>query len=237
MRNLEPFKALCLGFMLSLAGCAELQEKETSHVTTCEALDMEFDSTTKCEAEYILKSYGYSVKTNIPKISKKNRSTKLPKSTFGFLSSVTSKLSTLEVQVPKNNEWMKFVFDKDQKLIGFSAQGNRKILDSLVANDNKNRDVLINLSSDSLTKANRKKVGDLLSKYVKSQIINKKKSKKKGKGNWDTTVYLGKDLSIASNIHTDEYKDYSFYSVTSPGAIHQMILMTRDLIKTMSKKK
>ena len=237
MKNLGLFKALCLGPVLLLAGCAELQEKETSHITTCEALDMEFDSTTRCEAEYILKSYGYSVKTNVPKISKKSHLTKLPKSALDFLGSVTDKLSTLEVQVPKNNEWMKFVFDKDQKLIGFSAQGDRKILDSLIANDNKNRDILIDLSSDSLTKANRKKTGDLLSRYVKSQVINKKKSSRKSKGNWDTTVYLGKDLSIATNIHIDEYKDSSFYSITSPGAIHQIILMTRDLIKTMSKKK
>ena len=245
MKNLGSFKALCLGFVLLLAGCAELQEKETSHVTTCEALDMEFDSTTRSEAEYILKSYGYSVKTKTSEVSKKlktkKRYKKLPKSTFSFLDGVTDKLSTLEVQVPKNNEWMKFLFDKDQKLIGFSAKGNRKILDPLIANDNKNRDVLINLSSNSINKAHRKKAKDLLSKYIESQAVNKKKSKKasskKGKENWDTTIYLGKDLSIAANVHTDEYKDSSFYSVTSPGAIHQIILMIRDLIKTMTENK
>ena len=159
MKNLEQLKTLCLGFMLLLAGCAEIQEKETSHVTTCEALDMAFDSTTKCEAEYILKSYGYSVITNTPNFSKKGN--KLPKSTLNFFGGVLEKLSILEVQIPKNDEWMKFFFDKDQKLIGFSAQGNRKILDPLVANDNENREVLISLSSDSLTKSNRQKASQL----------------------------------------------------------------------------
>lgn len=237
MKNLEQLKTLCLGFMLLLAGCAEIQEKETSHVTTCEALDMAFDSTTKCEAEYILKSYGYSVKTNTPKFSKKGN--KLPKSTLNFFGGVLEKLSTLEVQIPKNDEWMKFFFDKDQKLIGFSARGNRKILDPLVANDNENREVLISLSSDSLTKSNRQKARNLLSKYVKSHTVNNKKSKKsscKGKGNWDATIYLGKDLSLASNIHTDELKDFSLYSVTSPGAIHQTIITIRDFVTKEIKK-
>ncbi len=234
MKDLGLFKALCLGFLLLLAGCTGL--KENSHVTTCEALDMELDSTTISEAECILKSYGYSVKTNVPKISKKNRRIKFPELSLNFLDSVADKLRTLEVQVPKNNERMKFFFDNNQKLIGFSAHGDRKILDSLIANDNKNREVLVSLSPNSLTQANRQKVGDLISKYVKSQAIKKRKSKKFSRRKWDTTTYVGNDLSIATNIHTDEYRDFSFYSVTSPGAIRHMILGIRDNVKTLSKK-
>lgn len=229
MKNFK--RGLFLGFGLLLTGCAELCDTRTSHVTTYEELNMELDSTTRNEAICILESYGYSVKTNVPKFSKKGK--KLPKSTLNFFGGVLEKLGTLEVQVPKNNEWMKFFFDKDQKLIGFLAQGNRKILDPLIANDNENREVLISLSSDSLTKANRQRAGNLLSRYVRSQVINKKKSKKssnKKKNNWDATIYLGKDLSFASNIHTDEYKDFTFYSVTSPGAVYQTIITIRDFV-------
>lgn len=243
MKNLKLFKMLCFGFMLLLVGCADLRDPSSLKVTTCEALDMKLDSTTKDEVLDILGFYGYSVTEKGFKISNKiNKNKKLPKSVLSFLSDVAGEQRFLDVQISEGNR-MQFIFDKNQKLISFIVLGDKKVLDPLIANDNRKREVLI--SKDLSSKAN-KKIADLFSEFMNSPKNDKRttkskkatKSKKgscKSKGNCDATIYFGKDFSIAINMHTDKFKDSALYSVASGGAIYQTILSVRDMFNLLVK--
>jgi len=220
MKNFGFIKSICFGLVLFLAGCAEFRDQSPPQVTTCEALNMKLDVSTKDQAEDILKSHGYLIKYevfNAQDIIRKNKEYKdLPESVVSFLTKLSEKQSIIGVPISADDrEWMKFFFDKDQKLIGFAAQGRRNVLDPLITRDNKSREVLINLDSS------------LLSGYTRSKGKGKHKKDK-----WDVTVYLGKDLSFVFSAHTDDMKDMTAYSVMSPGSIYQTILAVRDFFKT-----
>ena len=214
MKNFGFMKAICFGLFLFLAGCAEFRDQP--QVTTYEALSMKLDVSTKDQIENILKSYGYQVKNetfDARDIIKKNKEYKdLPESVVRFLTKLSEKQSIIEVPISADKEWMKFFFDKNQKLIGFAALGRKNILDPLIARDNKSREILINVDSS------------LFSKYAKAKS-------KREKGNWDIIVYMGKDLSFAFSAHKEDMKDMTVYSVISPGSIYHTILVIRDFFQ------
>lgn len=219
MKNFGFIKAICFGLVLFLAGCAEVRDQTPPQVTTYEALNMKLDVSTKDQAEDILKSYGYSTKNEIFNaqdiIKRKKKEYKdLPESVINFLTRLSEKQSIIQVPISADKEWMKFFFDKNQKLIGFAAKGRKSVLDPLIARDNKSREVLINLDSS------------LLSKYVKIQGKSIQEKEK-----WDVIIYLGKDLSFAFSAHKDNMDDMTIYSVVSPGSIYQTILMVRDFFQ------
>ncbi len=254
MTKLGLFKALGLGFILLLAGCADLRDQSPLQVSTCESLNMKLDYTTKDEAINILQSYGYSVK-NKPFHEQKQTQKNSPFTgdALRILNDFAKGHSILEVRVSED-QCMEFLFDKDQKLIGFSVQGNRNVLDPLIAKDNAVREQLYNVSSDRFSKAKRKKIADLIYKHWTTKITDMKvaklknretmttgktgtkpkKGSKKRNDNWDINVYLGKDFSISTSIHADVLKDFSFYGIMSRGAIYQTILTVRDMIMNIT---
>lgn len=217
IKNFGLFKAMCFGIVLLLGGCAEIRDKTALQVTTYEALNMKLDTTTKDQAEDILRFNGYLVEdksSNIQEELKYMGNQKLPNEIKNFVGPMLEKQSTIKAFPYADEEWMEFIFDKDQKLIGFIAQGRKNILDPLIARINsETRDILFDWSSHSLLKHEKLKAA-----------IEKE-------GHWDATVYLGKDLSFAINVHTEKMKDMAIYAVTSPGCIQQLILMRRDYFK------